>query len=89
MAVNITTNTDTDFLGAGPGPVFVKVTGTWGGTTITVKVQNGNSEWEEYPSDGAQTDDFAYFYTIPDQKGVRLTSAGGSGADLWAQVEER
>lgn len=87
MAKNITTNTDTDWDQVGAGrQVFVKVTGTWGGTTITVKIQNGNSEYEAYPANSAHTVDFAHVYTMGDEDGLRLTSAGGSGADLWAQV---
>lgn len=88
MAQNITTNTDTDFAEAGRNAhqVLVKVTGTWGGTTCIVKVKNGNGEWEQYPTNGSQTADFAYIYTMGDQTGVRLTTSAGSGADLWAQV---
>jgi hypothetical protein len=88
MAKNITSATDTDFTNdARPNSaVFVKVTGTWGGTSLDVKVKNGNGEWETYPTNGTQTADFAYYYTLGDEGSIRLTTTGGTGIDLWAQV---
>ena len=65
---------------------FVKGTGTFGGTQVTVQTRNGNGEWENYPENGVQTDDFAYYYTIGDEAGLRLVTSGGSSIDLWAQV---
>ena len=92
MATNIASATTTTFAGAGPGPVLVKVTGTWGGTSLAIKVQNGNSEWETYPTDGTQTANFAKVYTLAKEdggeKGIQLITTGGSGIDLWAQVSE-
>lgn len=89
MATNITSaGADTDFSinSMRECEAFVKVTGTWGGTSLDIKVRNGNDEWETYPEEGTQTDSFARFYTIGDQAGIRLTTTGGSGIDLWAQV---
>ena len=89
MAKNITTNTDTDFDGVNAGKVVgVIVTGTWGGTTITVQVKDGNGDWVAYPTDSSQTADFSRYYQVGEQAGLRLVSAGGSGADLWAQTVE-
>jgi hypothetical protein len=88
MATNITSATDTEFSinSMRECEAFVKVTGTWGGTSLTIKTRNGNDEWETYPEEGTQTDSFARFYTIGDQAGIRLTTTGGSSIDLWAQV---
>ncbi len=88
MATNITSATDSDFSvnSMRECEAFVKVTGTWGGTSLAVKVRNGNDEWETYPEEGTQTENFARFYTIGDEAGIRLTTTGGSGIDLWAQV---
>lgn len=88
MATNITTNTTTSFPGVGGvnKPIFVKVTGTWGSATCSVRVPNGNGEYEEYPLNGSQTANFAYWYTGGDEKGLQLVTSGGTGIDLWAQV---
>ncbi len=88
MATNITSETNTDFSTQSMREctAFVKVTGTFGGTQVTVQTRNGNGEWETYPENGVQTDDFAYYYTIGDEAGLRLVTSGGSSIDLWAQV---
>ena len=90
MAKNITSATDTtwDFPGL-EGTVFIKVTGTWGGTSLDIKTQNGNDEWETSPEHGTKTGDFARYYTVANDNGVRLTTTGGSGIDLWAIVVEK
>lgn len=89
MAQNITTNTNTDISGVTAGrEVLVMVTGTWGGTTISVQVKDGNGSYVEYPENGSHTANFAKMYRVPEENGLRLVSSGGSGADLWAQVLE-
>jgi len=90
MATNITTATTTTIEGVGgPGKkLFVKVTGTWGGTSLAVKTQNGNSEWEDYPQNATHTADFAHIFTVGEQKNLQLVTTGGSGIDLWAEVFE-
>ena len=51
MATNITSATNTDFSTQSMREctAFVKVTGTFGGTQVTVQTRNGNGEWETYP----------------------------------------
>jgi hypothetical protein len=88
MATNITSATSTDFSTQSMREctAFVKVTGAWGGTSMAIQTRNGNDEWETYPSNGTQTANFAYYFTIGDEAGIRLVTTGGSSIDLWAQV---
>jgi len=91
MAANITTNTSTTFGEVNAGKVaFVKVTGNWSGTSIAIQVQNGNSAYETYPTDGTQTANFAKYFQVGDQDGLRLVSTGVmlNTTSLWAQVVE-
>ena len=88
MATNITSATSTDFSTQSMREctAFVKVTGAWGGTSMAIQTRNGINEWETYPSNGTQTANFAYYFTIGDEAGIRLVTTGGSSIDLWAQV---
>ena len=88
MATNLTSAPSTDFSTQSMREctAFVKVTGAWGGTSMAIQTRNGNNEWETYPSNGPQTANFAYYFPIGDEAGIRLVTTGGSSIDLWAQV---
>ena len=89
MATNITSATDTDFSTQSMREctAFVKVTGAFGGTSVAVQTRNGNDEWETYPENGTQTADFARYYTIGDQAGLRIKTTGAQ--TNWAKGNQQ